>query len=150
MIVVSTTLAELLHEGTLRNGRRTPETVYASFSEDLDDRTTNYPVTWIPDVDLARFMVQATNEKLQRERRVTNHQPQNSEPEITFQECMAHELTPGTPEFTQVIRFAGTYAADCINRFLTAGFHVEVEMDSGERAEGKVTLEGEEIIVRPR
>lgn len=73
-----------------------------------------------------------------------------SEPEIRFQEDLAHEIVPGTPEFDRIIRAASTYASDCINRFLTAGFHVEVECDAGERVPGKLALEGDKIIVRPR
>lgn len=75
-----------------------------------------------------------------------------SEPEIQFQEDLAHEVVPGTPEFDRIIRAASTYASDCINRFLAAGFHVEILLQDGveRRVPGKLALEGDEIIVRPR
>lgn len=65
-------LFRLRHAGRLRQGRRTPETVYASFSEDLDDRTDNFPLFLCHDVPLAKFVVEAVNEKLDRGRRPTD------------------------------------------------------------------------------
>lgn len=81
-------LTRLKQHGRLRQGRRTPETIYASFSENLDDRTENFPVTLVQDVDLGGFIVEAVNEKLARGR-------QSADPEAWLADQLAQLQLPG-------------------------------------------------------
>jgi len=121
---MSTLLSWLKDTGKLRQGRRTPETIYASFSENLDDRTENFPVTLIQDVDLAEFVVEAVNEKLERGR-------QSADPEAWLADQLAQlptlpdvsvmvrdgwGMTPESAEFAAVQKLAQEYGEMCAAR----------------------------------
>jgi len=110
--------------GKLRQGRRTPETVYASFSDDLDDRTANFPVFLTLHGGLAKFVVEAANEKLERGR-------QSADPEAWLADQLAQlptlpdvsvmvrdgwGMTPESAEFAAVQKLAQEYGEMCAAR----------------------------------
>ena len=115
---MSTLLSWLKDTGKLRQGRRTPETVYASFDDNLDDRSTNFPVTWIPDVELARYVVEAVNEKLARGRRPADPEAwladQLAQASAGFEAWVV--LAPGEPVFEAVLKIAQEYGEMCAAR----------------------------------
>lgn len=136
-----TILDRLKRNGRLRQGRRTPETVYASFDENLDDRSTNFPLLLVPDVPLGKFIVEAVNEKLARGRRP-------ADPEAWLADQLAHLPTlpdvsamvrdgwgmmPGSAEFAAVQKLAQEYGEMCAAR-ATADFEdlTIVVKDEGE------------------
>jgi len=108
--------------GKFRNGRRTPETIYASFSDNLDDRNRNWPVTLVNDAELARFFVDAANEKLARMRRPADpeawladqlaHLPTETTPFGELMVCM----DPGESGFQAVLKLAQEYGEMCAAR----------------------------------
>lgn len=123
---MSTLLSWLKDAGKLRLGRRTPETVYVSFDDNLDDRTTNFPVTLIQDVDLGQFVVDAVNEKLERLRN------DNIDPEAWLADQLAQlsaavpghdgmklDMEPGDEAFDAVQKLAQEYGEMCATRALT-------------------------------
>ena len=122
--------------GTFRNGRRTPETIYASLDDNLDDRSTNFSVTWVPDVELARFFVKAANEKLERMRRpadpeawladqLAQLQLPGGAMDLRNDACLEpgpnygrwiSTLIPGSPSFEAVQKLAQEYGEMCAAR----------------------------------
>lgn len=120
---MSTLLSWLKDTGKLRQGRRTPETIYASFSENLDDRTENFPITLIQDVDLGEFVVEAVNEKLKRGR-------QSADPEAWLADQLAQlpidgeawhgsrvlYWAPGERAFEAIQKLAQEYGEMCAAR----------------------------------
>lgn len=110
--------------GKFRNGRRTPETIYASLDDNLDDRNTNFPITLVHDVELARFFVDAANEKLERMR-------WPADPEAWLADQLAQlamdpasiesgkrqvRLDPSGPGFEAVQKLAQEYGEMCAAR----------------------------------
>lgn len=165
------TLNWLKNSGKLRQGRRTPETIYVSLDDNLDDRTTNFPVTLIQDVDLGGFVVEAVNEKLARGRRP-------ADPEAWLADQLAQVQTvstefgdpilhwdPTESAFEAVLKLAQEYGEMCAARatepfvdrkeFLIAGDPVKVHVDGSPAADsdqwtGEVLLEKGDLVVRPK
>jgi len=107
----NTTRQRLMLEGLLRVGRRTPQTLYASFSDDLDDRTTNYPVGFIAEEDLSRFIAEAVQEKLARARR------QSADPEAWLADQLAQVETESYDSDTSFLRWApGELAFEAVQK----------------------------------
>lgn len=115
-------LTRLKQHGRLRQGRRTPETVYASFSGNLDDREANFPVFQVLDTELARYAVEAVNEKLARGRR-------SADPEAWLADQLAQVQTsevgmgdqvlywgPAEESFQAVQKLAQEYGEMCAAR----------------------------------
>lgn len=107
---MSTLMTWLKESGKLRLGRRTPETVYASFDDNLDDRSTNFPVSLFQDVDLGQFVVEAVNEKLERGR------CENIDPEAWLADQLAQCIVPSQARFAAVERIAQEYGEMCATR----------------------------------
>jgi hypothetical protein len=127
--------ARLIRDGgKLRVGRRTPETVYASFSDDLDDRSMNFPITLIQDTKLGAFIVAIVNAHLRRVQTadpeawladqlaqlqmangsVTSGEP-ITEPGATFGKWHFHFI-PGSHGFEAVLKLAQEYGEMCAAR----------------------------------
>lgn len=119
-----TTLGQLRRKGgKFRNGRRTPETVYASFDDNLDDRSTNYPVTLFTDTELAKFFVEAANEKLERMRRpadpeawLADQLAQLPTASDTMSGCRIVFWGPEEEAFAEVQKIAQEYGEMCAAR----------------------------------
>lgn len=151
------TLLEWLKEsGKLRIGRRTPETIYASFDENLDNRLMNFPVTLVQDVDLGEFIVDAVNEKLARSRQ------SNVDPEAWLADQLAQlstvvpghdgmklDLEPGDEAFEAVQKLAQEYGEMCAARAL-ADVEVDVQMGIAGGFDGVLTRVGGKLVVRPK
>jgi hypothetical protein len=124
--------------GTVRNGRRTPETVYASFDDNLDDRTTNFPLFLVPEEPLARFVVEAVQEKLARARRPADPEawladqlaqlPVGAAMDSRRDACLepgpnygrwTTTLIAGSPTFTAIEKLAQEYGEMCAARALS-------------------------------
>jgi len=165
----NTTRQRLMLEGLLRVGRRTPQTLYASFSDDLDDRTTNYPIGFVAEEDLSRFIAEAVQEKLARARRPADSEAwladqlaqlplaggamdmRNDvclEPGVNYGRW-TNTLVPGSASFTAIEKLAQEYGEMCAARALE-GAEVDVQMGIAGGFDGVLSSVGGKLVVRPK
>lgn len=154
----NTTRQRLMLEGLLRVGRRTPQTLYASFSDDLDDRTTNYPVGFVAEEDLSRFIAEAVQEKLARARRPADPEAWFADqlaqlptlPDVSVMVRDGWGMTPESVEFTAVQKLAQEYGEMCAARALEGtDVHVEYSPEMP-MLPAEVRLVSGKLVVRPK
>jgi len=154
----NTTRQRLMLEGLVRVGRRTPQTLYASFSDDLDDRTTNYPVGFVAEEDLSRFIAEAVQEKLARGRRPADPEAWLADqlaqlptlPDVSVMVRDGWGMTPESVEFAAVQKLAQEYGEMCAARALE-GVEVDVQYSPEMAAlPGVLSTVGGKLVVRPK